>query len=287
MPAQTTRKKKLAFVDELRAFGTQDLHMRFDGSFQKYAPRHRTANWLYAVHADKLATALKGNETFRFSWDLKRIRTWERYHRRRGRHTYLFSAEAHGGRACPITPSLLAAARARQAYVVLHEAWHSTLRLEKIRLPYALEQATGRVVGVVGAVLLAEKRNDQLLLAETREQARAWGAFARFINRTHTQLTRFYRAPGSRRERDHLWRHIQSDCDALRNRTRSRWENEELARPLNNAFFFRYHDYTRLYPLALQVYRATDSLRQTIRRYKTAGRTGAISQLRAELRRQT
>ncbi len=154
-------------------------------------------------------------------------------------------------------------------------------------MPYALEEATGRVVGVAGAMLFATQRNDQPLLAEARAQERAWGAFARFVNRTHAQLTRFYRVPGSRHEREALWRHIQGDCDALRNRTRSRWENEELARPLNNAFFFRYHDYTRRYPLAVQAFRATGSLRRTIRLYKNAGRTGAIAQLRTDLRQET
>ncbi len=115
----------------------------------------------------------------------------------------------------------------------------------------------------------------------------AAGAIQQVVDFSDSANPRFYRAPGSRRERETLWRHIQSDCDTLRNRTRSQWENEELARPLNNAFFFRYHDYTRLYPLALRASRATGSLRRTIRLYKNAGRTGAIAQLRTALRQRT
>jgi predicted aminopeptidase len=282
-------RDRLRFIRELRAFGERTLGLRFDGSFARFVPRNPTANWIYVVHPDRLKSALAGNETFRFSWKIAQVRRWDRYQRRRGRDTYVYRAEAHGGARCPVTPSLLAAPRARQGYVVLHEAWHSTLRLEGVRLPYALEEATGRVVGVMGAVLFARTRGDRELLRETLAQARDWGALASFVNRTYRRLERAYRAPGDRRDllsrRRRHFRAIREEARILRARTISAWEREELTRPMNNALFFRYYDYTRFYPLALRVYRRVDSLPRAMRIFRRAGETGAPDALRRFLRR--
>ncbi len=276
---------RIAFVHALRTFGERTLGLCFDGSFAHFVSRHATANWLYSVHPDRMESALPGNATFRFGWKLAQVRRWERTERRLGRHTYLYSAEAHGGPRCPITPSLLAAARARQGYVVLHEAWHSTLRLQHVHMPYALEEATGRVVGVVGTVLFAARQGDADLLREARAQEQAWGVLARFVNHWHSRLNRHYVRQGPRREQAALFRQIRAQARALRERTHSAWEHEELSREMNNALFFRYHDYTRFYPLAYQVYRRVGSLPRAMRLYKQAGRTGAILQLRERVRR--
>ncbi len=275
---------RLDFVRELVAFGERKLGLSFDGSFRRYAPRRRSANWLYAVEPTRFSSALPGRETFAFAWDLAKLRQRERRFRERGVHTYLYSAEAHGGRACPVTPCLLAAPRARQAYVVLHEAWHATLRLDGVRMPYALEEATGRVVGVWGARLLAEESGDRELAREAREQIRAWGAMAAFVNRSYRRLDRAYRPGGTARAQAAVWRSVRAAARALRARTRSPWEHEELGREINNAFIFRYYDYTKLYPLALAAYRVAGTLPRAMRVYKRAGRTGAPAQLREFVR---
>lgn len=277
-------QQRLDFVGQLVDFGQRKLRLSFDGSFRRYAPQRRSANWLYAVEPTRLASALPGRETYVFAWDLAKLQQRERRFRNLGVHTYLYSAEAHGGRVCPITPYLLAATRARQAYVVLHEAWHSTLRLEGIRMPYALEEATGRVVGVWGAVVLAEESRDRELAREAREQARAWAAMAALVNRSYGKLDRVYRHPGSARAQAAVLRSIRAEARALRGRTRSVWEREELGREINNAFVFRYFDYTKLYPIALAVYRAAGTLPGAMRVYKRAGRTGAVAQLREFVR---
>lgn len=277
-------EQKLDFVRELVSFGEKQLCLAFDGSFRRYASRHRTANWLYAVQPQSFTTALPSRTTYAFAWDIVKLRRRERRFRARGLHTYLYSAEAHGGRACPITPCLIAAARARQAYVVLHEAWHATLRLEGIRMPYALEEATGRVVGVMGAVAFAAARGDEALAREARAQAHAWGAMARFVNRSYTRLDRHDRRGGPARERDALVKEVRREARALRARIDSRWERQELGREINNAFLFRYYDYTRLYPLALSVYRAAGSLPAAMGAYKRAGKHGAPVHLREFVR---
>lgn len=276
-----TRREQMRFIAAVREFGRRRLGLEFDGSFKRFVGRNRTANWIYVVEPTGLTSALPGRATYRFTWDLGRARRWERYHRARGRHTYLYSAEGHGGRACPITPSLLAAPRARQGYVVLHEAWHATLRLAEIRMPYALEEATGRVVGVLGTSLFAAERGDDELLAESRAQERSWAAFARFVNRGYRRLAGLYRRGAGAGERRRLLAALRREADALRERLPAEWERAELTKEMNNAFFFRYHDYTCFHPLALRVYRIAGSLPRAMRLYKRAGREGALAQLRA------
>jgi Putative aminopeptidase len=273
-------KEKLRFVQDLRAFGTEKLQLQFDGSFKTYEPKHYTANWLYAVHPDRLASAFPGNETFRFTWDLAQARRWDRYQRGKGRHTYLYSAEAHGGSRCPITPSLLDADRARQCYVVLHEAWHSTLRLEGIRMPYPLEEASGRVVGVIGGELFAAHTGDKALARATAAQSKDWAALARFINRSYRRLEKQYTVGATAATRRETFKQLRAEADRIRSRTQSTWEKEEYRRTMNNAFFFRYHDYTCNYPLSLQVCNRSSGLARAMKLYKRAGRTGAIEQLK-------
>ncbi len=281
---QSTREAR-RFVRELVSFGEDRLGLEFDGSFRRFDDTSPTANWLYAVHRDRFCSAHSSGDTYRFTWDLRQARRWARRHRKLRHDTYLYSAEAHGGRACPITPSLLAAPWARQAYVVLHEAWHSTLRLGHIKMPYPLEEATGRVVGVMGATAFAEACGDTALIREARNQARDWNAFARWINRSYRKLDGLYRRQAPKREIPAIHKGVRADGASLRARTISTWEREELTREINNAFLFRYYDYTCLYPLAVRVYRRTGSLKQAMRSYQRAGRDGARAYLRKEIAR--
>jgi len=273
--------EKLSFISDLRQFGKQALGLQFDGSFKRLEPKFHTANWLYAVHPDRLQSAFRGNDTFRFTWQLPQAKRWEKYHRHHGRHTYLYSAEAHGGARCPITPSMLASARARQCYVVLHEAWHSTLRLQNIRMPYALEEASGRVVGVMGAVAYAKKLQDKSLLQEAEDQAKDWLALAKFVNRSHVRLSKLYSRRFTLLEQKALFRSLQKEAGRLSKASGSGWEQIEFNREMNNAFFFRYHDYTHLYPLSIKVFEKSGSLVRAMNRYKKAGQTAAINQLKA------
>jgi hypothetical protein len=270
----------VAFVKELVKFGEEKLKLNFAGSFREVDRQKKTANWLYVVHPDKLESALPNNDTFIFFWDLGKAKRKQTYYRKKGFHTYLYSAEAHGGGKCPITPMLLDATGARQGYVVLHEAWHSTCWSSGIRMPYALEEATGRVIGVMGAVMFAEKKGDAGLIMECRNQARDWERFARFINRGAKALDRIYGKKPFAKERNAFFRKAGEEADRLRDKTKSPWEKKELTREMNNAIFFRYRDYTLHYPLALKVCESSPSLMSAMKKYKHAARKGALKILR-------
>jgi hypothetical protein len=274
-------RKSLDFVRAAVEFGERSLGLLFDGSFKKYAPDFKTANWLYVSYPHALSSALPQAAAFLFDWNTRRIAAAERRWMGRGMHTYLYKAEAHGGSKCPITPALLGARPARQFYVILHEAWHSTLRLKGVRIPYPLEEATGRAVGVRGAVEFAKSRRDRALIEETENQARDWGALAAFINKHSRSLDRLYSSNAGRSEVGKEFGEIESSARALREKTASPWEKEELTRKMNNAFFLRYRDYTKYYPLALKVFDKCGSVKKAMRIYIEAGRRGAIEYITA------
>jgi len=277
-------RESLNFVKTVRRFGEDVLSLDFGGSFRRLATDSPLVNWLYAVHRDRLQSALSGGATFRVTWDIGKARRWQRYYESRGHDTYLYRAEAHGGPDCPITTSLLRASPARCAYVILHEGWHTTLRINGFRMPYPLEEATGRIVGVFGTILFAQRSGDDELLDEAEDQMRAWHLFVRFINTNCRRLTALYSKGAEMSSRDALFDAIRSDAERLIERMPPSWERNELSKKLNNAFFFRYKDYTAFYPLALKVYNAAGSLIRAMSKFKTAAKEGAPRMLRAYIR---
>lgn len=273
----TGRREKIAFVKSIKEFGENRLGLYFDGSFEKTSLENPTANWLYVARPDALESALPEEAVFMFFWNITKARRAATRYRKKGMHTYLYSAEAHGGRMCPITPSLLEADPCRQAYVVLHEGWHATLRAEKIRMPYALEEATGRVVGVAGAVEFAKFIRNSEMEKRAERQAAAWMELARFVNRSCKKLERAY---GNNSPVKRLLGSLRKEAFLLRDKIESRWEKEELTREMNNAFFMRYRDYTLHYPLALRVWKKKGSLPAAMREYRRAATEGPLRYLR-------
>ena len=136
------------------------------------------------------------------------------------------------------------------------------------------------MVGVVGGELFAAQRGDADLIATTAAQTRDWTALARFVNRSYNRMDKLYTGGGARAAQRALFKQIRGEADTIQLRTGSEWEHEEFSREMNNAFFFRYYDYTNHYPLSLKVCRQTKSLTRAMKRYKRAGRTGAIQQLK-------
>lgn len=264
------RKEKIKFVHKLLDFGKSELGLEFIGSFEKFSNKVKAVNWLYVVEKKALKSSLEDNRTFTFSWNRESLKRKENYYKKKQKDTYLYTAEAFGGAKCPIFQALLDAPRARQGYVVLHEAWHNTMAYEGIALPYNIEEAVGRLIGIEGAVLFAKKYKDTALLNEALEQKEAWLKFSQFINKTYKKLERFYKNSGKNRKS--LFLEIKREADKIRMGINSVWEKEELTRTMNNAFFFRYYDYTKDYPLAIKLLQRTGSLKKAMNRVKMIGK---------------
>lgn len=278
-------KDKLAFVAALRDYGREYMGLQFDGSFEHFSDAHQTCNWLYVCHPDKLVSGLKNQAPFEFHWNTAKVKRRQAYFERKGFHTYLYQAEAHGGHKCPITPSLLESSTARQGYVVLHEGWHATLRLEKLRMPYTLEESTGRVVGLEGAKQFARHTGDAGLLQAATDQMDAWGVFAGYINTMWRKLAQCYAQPKTPCELHAIMQHVRDAAEAARLRMPPSWEREELNRPVTNAFILRNHDYTWYYPLALDVLKKTGTLKRAMLKYRKAADTGAPGMLKEYLKK--
>jgi hypothetical protein len=267
------RHSRIRSIKALLEFGVRKLGLDFAGSFQKADTRAEFANWLYVSHAYKIESAIKrrpGATRFKFSWDRRYLKRSAAAYRGLGFDTYLFSAEGHGGGKCPITPALLASSPARRGYVVLHEGWHSTLHKKRVRLPYPIEEATGRAIGCFGIIEFARESNDTGLLAQALAQERDWSLFAGFINRWHRRLSKLYAGKSSRmalRKRE-LLEEAGAEAAKLRKKMKTHWERKELEAKLNNAFFLRYHDYTCYYSAAARVVKASCSLKKAAESFK-------------------
>ena len=275
-PASSPAPGQIKFINALLRYGRKKLGLNFAGSFRKFDDSKKSANWLYVSRAHIIESVIRYRSRplpFKFSWDRSHLVRSAAAYRRSGHDTYLFSAEGHGGGNCPVTPALLLSSLARQAYVVIHEGWHSTLGRKHIRLPYPLEEATGRVVGCFGAIEFAREQGDVELAAEAVNQEKDWAAFARFVNRWHGRLSRLYAGGQTRiktRKRA-LLREAFKEAGRLREKMKTYWESKELEADMNNAFFLRYYDYTRYYPDAAKVARSAENLAQAAEVFKTFG----------------
>ena len=276
MNVRLSESSGIRFVKELVRFGRQEIHLDFDGSFESMDTRAETANWLYVSEALRIASAVKKGTLplkFKFSWDREYLRRSAAAYRGLGFDTYLFSAEGHGGGNCPVTPALLASDRARQAYVVIHEGWHSTLRKEQVSLPYSIEEATGRAIGCFGAVEFARAHSDKELLAQAIHQEEDWSNFARYINRWHGRLTKMYesRIKNKARHKAEMLLAAESEAARLKKKMKTFWEAKELEARLSNAFLLRYHSYTCYYPLAARIVKSCGSIKKAAEVFKKLG----------------
>lgn len=276
----TSRKEKTAWVKKIKKYGEISLHLNFAGSFEKFTNKNPTANWLYAVYHHKLKSVRGDNCPYEFSWDASKLKKKQNSYKRKGYDCYLYRAEAHGGGSCPITPSLLSSTKTRQGYVILHEAWHTTLYLEGIRVPYALEESFGRLVGVVGTLQFARKTKNARFIAEAKKQVEAWEKFSLFVNRSYKRLERLYKKSKSKKSKKDLFTKIEREAEKLKKEIQGTWEAEELNQTMNNAFFFRYYDYTQYYPLALKIYRKKRSLKATMKIFVKSGKAAVLSDLK-------
>jgi hypothetical protein len=264
------------FVKDLLRFGRKQIGLDFDGSFESVDYSAETANWLYVSEALRIASAVKRNGyplKFKFSWDRKYLKRSAAAYRGLGFDTYLFSAEGHGGGNCPITPALLASERARQGYVVIHEGWHSSLRKESIRLPYAVEEATGRAIGCFGIIEFARECANRELLARAICQEKDWSRFARFINRWHGRLQKMYEGVTRNKpaRKAQMLAAAEAEATKLRGRIKTSWEARELDARLSNAFFLRYHSYTCFYSLAADIVKACGSVKEAAQAFRRLG----------------
>ena len=239
-----------AYIAALKEFGRTQLNLRFDGSFSRISTDEFSCNWVYACKPDSLASVFDTPRPFEFYADEAAGRN--RYHQLMddGLDAYFYHAEAHGGGNCPITRDLLKASRARIGYVVLHEAWHTTCRIGKYHLPYPLEESTGRIMGLFGAIAYARSIDDTALLQEAINQEKAWQLFADFINSSWDELTTLYAANPGPEVIASCKETLKKRAAQLQNILPASWEKGELAQPINNAFIARYHDYTLYYPQA-------------------------------------
>jgi len=189
--------------------------------------------------------------------------------KQQGFETYFYHAEAHGGQQCPITQELLEASRARKSYVILHEAWHSTCRLENLQLDYSWEESSGRAIGLFAGIEHARKIGDPELIKKTTYQEIAWHMFAQFINAAWLRLQEHYKAKHNTDETRNCKLKLQEKAKFISSKLPESWEKQELLKAVNNAFILRYHDYAVHYQMARNVVEKLGSVKAAMNLFRS------------------
>ena len=265
--------KKTTFIKTIKRFGEERLGLLFDGSFEEMAKTDFSCNWVYASQKESMASLFEHPFEF-YDDEEKALKRFEEL-KAQGYDSYFYHAEAHGGKACPITKEMLSSPRARQCYVVLHEAWHSTSRLNKHNFAYPWEESTGRVVGLFGGIELAQEMGDDELLKECIDQEAAWAMFADFVNAAYKGLSEAFQQKASSEKIVTLKIELNKEAALLHRKMPESWEKSELDKEINNAFIMRYYSYTVHYPLARTIYEEEQDVKRAMARFvKDAGPLG-------------
>lgn len=244
--------QKITFIKTIKRFGEERLGLLFDGSFEEMARNAFSCNWVYASQKESMGSLFE--HPFEFYDDEEKALKRFKELKAQGYDSYFYHAEAHGGKACPITKEMLSSPRARQCYVVLHEAWHSTSRLNKHNFAYPWEESTGRVVGLFGGIELAQELGDEALLKECIDQEAAWAMFADFVNAAYKRLSDAFSQKVAPEEIEAIKKELNKEAAVLHSKMPESWEKSELNKEINNAFIMRYYSYTVHYPLARKIY---------------------------------
>jgi len=283
-------KDKIKFVKSIKMFGEKELGLFFDGSFVKLAKNEFSCNWVYACYKNRMQSALKDNFPYEFHSDMNKALKRQKALDKKGLDTYFYHAEAHGGKKCPITKEMLESDRARQCYVVLHEAWHATSSRNEHNFPYSFEESSGRVVGLFGGIEFARYINDDELVRTTTDQEKAWSMFADFINVSYKKLNDLMKKDASESEIAELKKKLNIKAEKLYNILPDSWEKIELKKEINNAYILRYYDYTVHYSLAKSIFIKTGALQKTMKLYselfKNASDEKSVKKVIRELKKE-
>lgn len=262
-----TQKIRIKFVKDIKKFGEKELGMNFDGSFSRMAKETFSCNWVYACPKNELKSVLGDEMPFEFYPDMEIALNRQKVLDKKRYDTYFYHAEAHGGGKCPITNEMLESDRARQCYVVLHEAWHTTSSTNVHNFPYPFEESSGRVVGLFGGIEFAKYLKDDDLLKITTDQETAWSMFADYVNESYDRLKELTDKKASAVMFSKLKKELNTKAAELYNKVPDSWEKSELKKKINNAFILRYHDYTVYYPLAKKMFLKSGSVRSAMEVY--------------------
>ena len=260
-------KDKIQFNKDIKKLGEKELGLLFAGSFSRMAKESFSCNWVYACPKNKMESVLGNEMPFEFYPDMDKALERQKELHKKKYDTYFYHAEAHGGGKCPITKEMLESDRARQCYVVLHEAWHTTSSINGHNFPYPFEESSGRVVGLFGGIEFAKYLKDDELLKITSDQEAAWSMFADFVNESYNSLKELQGSKATTAQFTKLKKELNSKAAELYKTVPDSWEKSELKKEINNAFIIRYHDYTVYYPLAKKIFLKSRSLKEAMEIY--------------------
>ncbi|MFH1455992.1 MAG: aminopeptidase [archaeon] len=237
-------KKNIAQIEQVKQYG-ENLGFDFGNSFKNINFSGKTVfYWLYASYKDKIESAIgfeDGDCPFEYFGEDKaaaklRINELDEF------DTLLFSTSAYGGDDnCPITKNFLQQPLYEKASTLFHEGLHNFHALNKIKIPYSLEEVLACQIGFTSSVQFITKYFPQTLRHSIKNQEE-WLSICTFVNTYYDQLTQCYEEKSGQRKK--ILSEAKIEINKLSGRFQRNWE-ATLKLPMNNAFFLRYIDYTK------------------------------------------
>jgi len=238
------------------AFTELDLSRKHPALFLYASLKYRIHSAVPGWTTEKPYEAYEGNKEFAMSRSAELMES--------GYDVLVFEAELHGAKHCPITRSLLECQSVRKQNGILHEGFHMFLTFHQIYLPYPLEEAIACYIGSAGSLEYCKAHNTGLIEA-ANIGIRDWRLFSDFVNRNCALLEEFYKEVAgdyaaiqgfTEETRRPMLEKIRSEAQDLKSRCDTDAVVYRLSADINNAFFLRYIDYTKFYPLVWEMFEA-------------------------------
>lgn len=163
---------------------------------------------------------------------------------------YVYRSDAFAG-GYPITDPFIALSLSRQVFVIIHEDWH-----DNISFSYSLEEATGNMLGYLGALKYFKKKDKDEKRYKDMEQTLRWTREkARIVVKYYSILENLYESPGLDNSvlanaREEIFSNAKKECKEVEKRTGIHLSGLEF----NNATLSNWMTYDRYLDLTWRVY---------------------------------
>jgi len=245
--------RAIKLVKEVNEFSKQRLHFKQSVNFQKYSNDNTVYFCVRLAPKGKLAYDYVQGEIKSMVFETleEALEAAEKSKKTHDAYVYRLDAVAGG---YPLTNAFVMLDKPRQVFLVLHEDWH-----DNVDFSLSLEEATGNIIGYVGAIEFFKKYEKDAAFAKDAERSVHWAlSKARVVVKFYQKLEKLYAQKGideSTREyaRTEIFKEAKKECIEIDKKTGLTLSNLEF----NNATLSTWMTYDRYFDLAWRVYLGT------------------------------
>jgi hypothetical protein len=245
--------RAIQLVKEVNEFSKRELQFNRTVNFQKYSNDNTVYFCVRLVPKSKLTYDYQQKEVKSTVYKTIQEALQEAEENKETHDAYVYQLDAVAG-GYPLTNAFVEIDKPRQVFLVLHEDWH-----DNSDFSLSLEEATGNVIGYVGAIEFFKKYAKNKELARQAEINLQWARIkARLAVKYYQKLEKLYAQKGtdeSAREyaRGEIFKAAKKECAEIEKKTGLGFSNLEF----NNATLSTWMTYDRYMDVAYRVYLGT------------------------------